>query len=117
MLHHLPPAGDQGLVACGLASFRGRAAHGVSANSTPRACQRCERIRFRGSAVPRWDRVAVPAAVLPHTEVTRQHLLTAGGPEGARRLSGLIGFDPAMRAEYEYELVGVGCPSPKLAGS
>ena len=52
-----------------------------------------------------------------HTEVMRQHLLTAGGPEGAWRLSGLIGFDPAMRAEYEYELVGVGCPSPKLAGS
>ena len=114
MLHHLPPAGDQGLVACGLASFRGRAAHGASANSAPRACQRCERIRFRGS---RWDRVAGPAAVLPHTEVMRQHLLTAAGPEGAWRLSGLIGFDPAMRAEYEYELVGAGCPSPKLAGS
>jgi hypothetical protein len=55
--------------------------------------------------------------VLPHTEVMRQHLLTAEGPEGAWRLSGLIGFDPAIRAEYEYELVGVGCPSPKLAGS
>ena len=27
------------------------------------------------------------------------------------------GFDPAMRAEYEYELAGVGRPSPKLAGS
>jgi len=117
MLHHLPPTGDQGLVACGLASFRGRAVHGVPANSAPRACQRCERIRFRGSAVPRWDRVAVPAAVLPHTKVMRRHLLAAGGPEGAWRLSGLIGFDPAMRAEYEYELAGVGCPSPKLAGS
>jgi hypothetical protein len=27
--------GDQGLVACGLAGFRGRAARGVSANSAP----------------------------------------------------------------------------------
>jgi hypothetical protein len=47
----------------------------------------------------------------------RRHLLAAGGPEGAWRLSGLIGLDPAMRAEYEYELAGVGCLSPKLAGS
>ena len=116
MLHHLPTS-VQRLVACGLASFRGRAAHGVPANSAPSACQRCERIRFRGSTVPLWDRVAVPAAVLPHTNVMRRHLLAAGGPKGAWRLSGLIGFDPAMRAEYEYELAGVGCPSPKLAGS
>ena len=55
--------------------------------------------------------------MLPHTEVMREHLLGAGGPEGAWRLSGLIGFDSAMRAEYEYELADVGCPSPKLAGS
>ena len=55
--------------------------------------------------------------MLPHTKVMRRHLLAAGGPEGAWRLSELIGFDPAMRAEYEYELAGAGCPSPKLAGS
>ena len=97
MLHHLP-TGVQGLVACGLASFRGRAAHGVPANSAPSACQRCERIRFRGSTVPLWDRVAVPAAVLPHTKVMRRHLLAAGGPEGAWRLSGLMDFAPAMRS-------------------
>jgi hypothetical protein len=55
--------------------------------------------------------------VLPDTEVMRQHLLTAGGPEGAWRLSALTGFDPPMRAEYEYEIAGAECPSPTVAGS
>jgi hypothetical protein len=89
----------------------------VPANSALRACPRWERIRFRGSAFPGGIGLLSLAAVLPHTEVMRQRLPAAGGPEGAWRLSGLIGFDPAMRAEYEYELAGVGCPSPKLAGS
>ena len=44
--------------------------------------------------------------VLLHTEVMGQHLLTAEGPEGAWRLSGLIDFEPAMRGEREHELVG-----------
>jgi hypothetical protein len=34
-----------------------------------------------------------------HTEVMRQHLLTAEGPEGAWPLSGLIDFEPTMRGE------------------
>jgi len=46
--------------------------------------------------------------VLLHTEVMRQHLLTAEGPEGAWRLAGLTGFEPAMRGEREYEFAGVG---------
>jgi hygromycin-B 7''-O-kinase len=46
--------------------------------------------------------------VLLHTEVMREHLLTAEGPGGAWRLSGLIDFEPAMRGEREYEFVGVG---------
>jgi hypothetical protein len=31
----------------------------------------------------------------------RQHLLTAESPEGAWRLPGLIGFEPATRRERE----------------
>jgi hygromycin-B 7''-O-kinase len=37
----------------------------------------------------------------------REHLLTAKGPGGAWRLSGLIDFEPAMRGEREYDFVGV----------
>jgi hypothetical protein len=37
--------------------------------------------------------------VLLHTEVMRQHQLTAEGPEGAWPLSGLIDFEPTMRGE------------------
>jgi len=37
-----------------------------------------------------------PAPVLLHT--MRQHLLTAEGPQGAWRLDGLTGFEPAVRA-------------------
>jgi hygromycin-B 7''-O-kinase len=37
-----------------------------------------------------------------------QHLLTAEGPEGTWRLSGLIDFEPAMPGEREYEFAGVG---------
>jgi hypothetical protein len=33
LLHQFAATGDQELVTCGLASFRGRAARGVSANS------------------------------------------------------------------------------------
>lgn len=44
--------------------------------------------------------------VLLHTEVMRQHLLTAEGPERASRLPGLINFEPAMRGEHEYEFAG-----------
>jgi hypothetical protein len=48
-----------------------------------------------------------PSALL-HTGVMRQHLLTAEGPEGTWRPSGLINFEPAMR----------GCSPPKaIAGS
>jgi len=51
-------------------------------------------------------RVAVPAAVL-HTEVLRQHLLTAEGPgKGAWRLSGLTGVESAMRGKRGYEFAG-----------
>jgi hypothetical protein len=39
--------------------------------------------------------------VLLHTEVMRQHVLTAEGPEGAWRLSGPINFEPAIRGERE----------------
>ena len=42
------------------------------------------------------------------TGVMCQHLLTAEGPEGTWRLSGLIDFEPAMPGEREYEFAGVG---------
>jgi hygromycin-B 7''-O-kinase len=61
--------------------------------------------------IPRFlDGAELPSRppVLLHTEVMRQHLLTAQGPEGAWPLSGLIDFEPAMRGEREYEFVGVG---------
>ena len=62
--------------------------------------------------IPRFlDEVALPSrppVLLLHTEVMRQHLLAAEGPEGAWRLSGLIDFEPAMRGEREYEFVSVG---------
>ena len=38
----------------------------------------------------------------------RSHLLTAEGPEGTWRLSGLIDFEPAMLGEREYEFADVG---------
>jgi hygromycin-B 7''-O-kinase len=55
------------------------------------------------------DEVPLPSRppVLLHTEVMREHLLTAEGPGGAWRLSGLIDFEPAMRGEREYDFVGV----------
>jgi hygromycin-B 7''-O-kinase len=61
--------------------------------------------------IPRFlDGAELPSRprVLLHTEVMRQYLLTAEGPEGAWRLSGPIDFEPAMRGEREYELAGVG---------
>jgi hypothetical protein len=36
------------------------------------------------------------------------HVLTAEGPEGTWRLSGLIDFEPAMHGEREYEFADVG---------
>jgi hygromycin-B 7''-O-kinase len=59
--------------------------------------------RFLGGA----GSASRPPALL-HTEVTRQHLLTAKGPEGAWRLSGLTGSEPTMRREREYELADAG---------
>ncbi len=48
-----------------------------------------------------------PGRRLLHTEVMRQHLLTAEGPQRGMGLSGLIDFEPAMRGEREYEFAGV----------
>jgi hygromycin-B 7''-O-kinase len=45
--------------------------------------------------------------VLLHTEVMREHLLAAEGPDGTWQLSGLIDFEPAMRGERGYEFVAV----------
>ena len=93
-------------MACGLASFRGRArARCVSeqrALSLP---------ALWADQIPRFlDGVELPSRppVLLHTEVMRQHLLTAEGPERAWRLFGLTGFEPAMRGEREYEFTGRG---------
>ena len=58
-LHQLPPPGNQGLVACGLASFRGRAARGVPANRAP---ELASAMGGSNSTVPRRGRVVVPAA-------------------------------------------------------
>ena len=93
-LRQLPPIGDPGLAACGLASFGGWAARGVSANSAPWvAALWADQIpRFPGGA----GLLSRPPVLL-HTEVMRRHLLTADGPDGAWRLSGLTGFEPAMR--------------------
>ena len=58
--------------------------------------------------------------MLLHTEVMRQHLLTAcrRRPGRTSRLSGLTGFEPTMRGEREYAFAGVGCSSPKaITGS
>ena len=60
------------------------------------------------STVPRGVELPSRPPVLLHTEVMRQHLQAAEGPEGAWRLSGLIDFEPAMRGEREYEFVSVG---------
>ena len=51
-----------------------------------------------------------------HTGVMRYHLLTAEGPPGKWRLSGLIDFEPAMRGEYEFADVGI-CAAEPVAGS
>src|SRR6266852_3074621 len=59
-LHQLPPPVIRGLVACGLTSFRGRAARAVGQRTA-----RPELASAMGgsdSTVPRWGRVAVPAA-------------------------------------------------------
>lgn len=50
--------------------------------------------------------------LLLHTEVMRQHLPTAEGPEGAWRLFGLIDFESAVRGEREYAFTVVGCSTP-----
>jgi hypothetical protein len=56
--------------------------------------------------------------VLLHTEVMRQHLLTAEGPQRAWRLSGLIDFELALRGEREDEFVASGrSSSMAIAGS
>ena len=56
------------------------------------------------------DAVALPSTVpvLLHTEIMREHLLTAEDARGEWRVSGLIDFEPAMRGEREYEFVAVG---------
>jgi len=108
--------GDQGLVACGLASFRGRAACAV--------CQRTARPELASamggsdSTVPRWGRVAVPAA---GAAAYRGH---APAPADRRRPGGGMAAVRAnrlrarLRGEREYEFAGVGCSSPKaVAGS
>ena len=43
-----------------------------------------------------------------HPGVMRYHLLTAEGPEGTWRLSGLIDFEPTMHGAREYEFADVG---------
>ncbi|KAA2253890.1 phosphotransferase [Solihabitans fulvus] len=56
------------------------------------------------------DRVALdpePRGVLLHTEVMREHLLAARGPDGWA-LTGLFDFEPAMRGDAEYEFGAVG---------
>jgi hygromycin-B 7''-O-kinase len=56
--------------------------------------------------------------VLLRTEVMRQHLLTAEGPQRAWRLSGLIDFELALRGEREDEFVASGrSSSMAIAGS
>ena len=60
------------------------------------------------STVPRWVEVPSRPPVPLRTEVMRQHLLTAEGPEGAWRLAGLTGFEPARRGQHDYDFAGVG---------
>ncbi|MCO6008659.1 aminoglycoside 3'-phosphotransferase/choline kinase family protein [Actinoallomurus purpureus] len=76
-----------------------------------------ERQRARGLD-PEWaaqipeflDSVPLPPSspVLLHTEVMREHLLVAPGPDGGWSLSGLYDFEPAMMGDREYEFVSVG---------
>ncbi len=88
-------------MACGLASFvAGQRAQCVSEQRALSA------LAIWADQGPRFlDGVesASRPPVLLHTEVMRQHLLTAKGPEGAWRLSGLTGSEPTMRREREYE--------------
>jgi hygromycin-B 7''-O-kinase len=90
-------------VACGLASFvagqRARCVSEQRALSLP-ALWADQIPRFPGG-------VELPSRppVLLHTEIMRQHLLTAEGPQRAWRLSGLIDFELAMRGEREDEFV------------
>ena len=76
-----------------------------------------ERQRARGLAEPwlpqidgfldRWMPAPIAAPSLLHTEVMREHLMVAPGPDGWR-LNGLFDFEPAMLGDPLYEFASVG---------